>query len=92
VSDPAFLWQADSDDHGSRGVCGEQSDARQAAENCMIKEGATRALIRAATPGLEVGGLDDGWCPTGAAWRAELVPGGGVTWVPLSMSETPGES
>lgn len=83
MNDPAFLWQADSDDHGARGVCGEHADARKAAENCMIKEGATRALIRTATPELEVGGLDDRWCPTGNAWLAERVPGGGIAWVPV---------
>jgi hypothetical protein len=82
-----YLWRADSDDHGSRGVCGDQAAARLAAEGCMGKEGATRALIRAATPGLEVGGLDDGWCPTGAEWRGELAPGGGVTWVPVPVAE-----
>jgi hypothetical protein len=86
VSDPAFLWQADSDDLGSRGVCGDQAAARLAAEGCMSRKGgATKASIRAATPGLEVGGLDDGWCPTGDAWLAELTPGGGVTWVPASL-------
>jgi hypothetical protein len=91
VSSPAFLWQADSDDHGSRGVCGEQADAQRAAEKCMTGEGATRALIRAVTPELEVGGLDDGWCPTGDAWLGEPVPGGGVMWVPVTMAEIPAE-
>ncbi len=88
MSDSAFLWQADSADHGSRGVCGDQAAARLAAEGCMNGEGATRALIRAATPGLEVGGLDDGWCPTGDAWLAEFAPGGGVTWVPVTAEGT----
>jgi hypothetical protein len=80
VSDPAFLWRADSADHASRGVCGDQAAAMLAAEVCMNKEGATKALLRAATPGLETVGLDDGWCPTGDEWRAELAPGGVVTW------------
>jgi hypothetical protein len=75
-----YLWRADSDDHGSRGVCGDQAAARLAAEGCMGKEGATKALIRAATPELEVGGLGDGWRPTGDAWRASKHPGGGVAW------------
>jgi hypothetical protein len=58
----------------------------------MNKEGgATKALIRAATPGLETVSLDDGWCPTGDAWRAEFTPGGGVMWVPFSAAQSPGE-
>jgi hypothetical protein len=56
----------------------------------MNVEGATQALIRAATPGLETAGLDDGWCPTGNAWLAERAPGGGVTWVPVSVADTRG--
>jgi hypothetical protein len=50
----------------------------------MTGEGATRALIRAVTPELEVGGLDEGWCPTGAAWLGESAPGGVVTWVAVT--------
>jgi hypothetical protein len=83
VSGPAFLWQADSPTSGARGVCGDQGDARLAAEGCIREHGAERALIRAATPGLEAVGGDDGWCPTGDAWLAEPAPGGGVTWVPV---------
>lgn len=86
-----YLWHADGPERGSRGVCGDQAAARLAAEGCISKEGATEARIHAATPGLEVLGLDDGWCPTGDARLAAIIPGGGVTWVPVSAAETLGE-
>jgi hypothetical protein len=57
----------------------------------MAEEGAPKALIRAARPGLEVGGLDDGWCPTGAAWLGVPLIGGRARWVPVSTTEPLGE-
>ena len=86
-----YLWDADGPARGSRGVCDDQAAARAKAERCMKDDGAPRALIRAATPGVDVGGLDDGWCPTGDAWLAEFDPGGDVTWVPVSLAEPPDE-
>jgi hypothetical protein len=86
-----YLWQADSADRGSRGICGDQAAARLAAEACMNTEGAPKALIRAATPGLGTAGLDDGWCPTGEAWLAARAPGGGIEWMPVPATGTLGE-
>jgi hypothetical protein len=82
-----YLWQADGPEQGSRGVCGDQAAARLTAEGCMNGEGATQALIRAATPGLETAGLDDGWCPTGDAWLAVPIPGG-VEWTAVAAQRT----
>ena len=81
-----YLWQADGPEQGSRGVCGDQVSARAKAEGCMNEQGATMALIREAVPGLTAG-LDDGWCPTGDAWRAEFGDDGSVVWAPVKVIE-----
>jgi hypothetical protein len=78
-----YLWQTDGPRQGSRGVCRDHVAARRAAEGCINTEGATQALIQAATPGLETAGLDDGWCPTGDAWLAEFHDDGGIAWAPV---------
>jgi hypothetical protein len=85
VTAPEFLWQADGPARGDRGVCGDLAAARLAAEGCL-RGGASSALVEAATRGLGVGSLDGDWCPTGAAWLAEPLPGGGVRWTPVTAA------
>ena len=84
MSAPEYLWQADSAVAGGRGVCGKPELAMAKAEGCL-RGGAARALVEEVTPGVAAVGMDDGWCPTGKAWFAELVDGG-VVWVPAAVA------
>jgi hypothetical protein len=81
-----WLWDAPGPVSRGRGVSGDQSSARRAAEACLISGQASAVRVEEALAMLGIGTLTSHYRRTGQGWQARRVDGGGIRWEPLTAS------
>jgi hypothetical protein len=81
-----YLWDAPGPARTARGISGDETAARQAAEACLLAGHARTARVEAAVAVLEAGTLESSYRRTGTGWQAQRRRNGPISWVPLPDS------
>jgi hypothetical protein len=78
-----YLWDAPGPARTMRGISGDETAARQAAETCLLTGQADAARVEAAVAVLEIQTLTSAYRRTGRGWQARRGSGGSIKWEPL---------
>jgi hypothetical protein len=81
---PAWLWQADGPQMGTRGVVGDPGSARRLAGECLLSGVADSAVVEEAAAELGERTLIDGYHRTGRRWQATIGAHGRIGWTAMA--------
>jgi hypothetical protein len=78
-----WLWDAPGRVRTGRGISGDETAARKAAEACLLAGQARAARVEQAVAVLEAGTLEPSYRRTGNGWAARR-GAAGITWEPIT--------